>query len=339
MAFCVQCGETLSLTTEACPSCKRPVGLSSIGTALERQPGKSNVRALKLAAAVAALSIVAVLVVRFWPERALPSTSQMQAAATLAAPSLVKIAGSDGREAGAVVFRRVNDGLVLLAPATVAPSGRIVDVTSGGTTLNGFSLLSGGAPAIEQLAVVFVPDAGAFKVTEARLATSPALDQAMVALTSAGQPAGAGLVLSFEDGPEAGSLVHDLPLTVAERGYGFWAPDGQLFALATFAPAKGESLALAASALSARLLIHELAVLDDGSFSEHALPLAKGTRLGLAVRASGLDVRVGNTPARRGRQASEGWRTFDTAVTGSGPLQISAKRPKGPAVAVTLAPF
>lgn len=339
MAFCVQCGESFSVDVQLCPSCKRPVGLSSIGIALERRPPKSRVRLLKVAAGIAALSIVAFIAVRYWPSSSAPSAAQMQRAAELAQPSLVKLAGPDGREVGGVVFRRLGKRLVVLAPATVAPAGRTVEVSGPGGSAKGFSLLSGGAPEIDQLAVVFVPDAGALQVTEARLDMNPALDRPIVALTSAGQAASAGLVLSFEDGAESGSLVHGVDLNVAEPGFGFWALDGRLFALATFAPSRGESLALAVKALAARLLIHELPMLSDGSYSEHSLPLSKNTRLGVAVEARRLDVRVGKSPARRGQAAVEGWQTFDAAVASQGPLQVSSEKSRGPAFAVTLAPF
>lgn len=339
MAFCVQCGESFSVDVQLCPSCKRPVGLSSIGTALERRPPKGRIRLLKVAAVAAALSVVAVVVARYWPSGSAPTAAQMQRAAELAKPSLVKLSGPDGREVGGVVFRRLGKRLVVLAPATVAPAGRAVEVSGPGGSAKGFSLLSGGAPEIDQLAVVFVPDAGALAVTEARLDTNPALDRPIVALTSAGQAASAGSVLSFEDGDESGSLVHDVDLNVAEPGFGFWALDGRLFALATFAPSRGESLALAVKALSARLLIHELPVLADGSYSEHSLPLSTDTRLGVAVEAKRLDVRVGKSAARRGRTAMDGWQTFDASVTVQGPLQVASEKAKGAAFAITLAPF
>lgn len=307
--------------------------------ALERRPAKNNVRLLKVAVAVAALSIVAVLVIKLWPTRALPSSGQQEQTAKLASPSLVRIAGADGREAGAVVLRRLENRLVLLAPATIAPSGRVVEVKGPGGSARGVSLFAGGAPEIDQLAVVFVPDAGALQVSEPRLATSPAVDQALVALTAAGQPAGAGLVLSLDDGEEAGSLVHDVSLNVAERGYGFWSPDGRLFALASFAPVRGESLALSTSALAARLLVHELPLLPDGSFSEHSLPMVKGSRLGVAAQAKRLELRVGGGTAQRGREAFDGWRSIDLSVSKPGALQVAATSPRGSAFAVTLAPF
>lgn len=339
MAFCIQCGESFSVDVELCPSCKRPVGLSSIGVALERQAPKGRVRLLKVTAVAAALSVVAVVAMRYWPTASLPSAARMQRVAELAKPSLVKLAGSDGREVGGIVFRRLGKRLVVLAPATVAPAGRVVEVSGPGGSAKGFSILSGGAPEIDQLSVVLVPDAGALDVSEAKLDTNPALDRPIVALTSAGQAASAGLVLSFEDGAESGSLVHDVDLNVAEPGFGFWSLDGRLFALATFAPARGESLALAAKALSARLLIHELPMLADGAYSEHSLPLSKNTRLGVAVEARRLDVRIGKSAARRGKAVADGWQVFDVAVAAQGALQVASEKAKGPAFAVTLAPF
>lgn len=307
--------------------------------ALERRPAKSNLRLLKVAAAVAALSIVAVVAVKLWPSRVLPSSSQQQKTAALAAPSLVRVSGADGREAGAVVLRRLGQRLVVLAPATIAPSGRVVEVKGSGGSAQGFSLWSGGAPEIDQLAVVFVPDVGPMQVAEPKLATRPALDQPLVALTAGGQPAAAGLVLSLNDGEEAGSLVHDVALNVAERGYGFWSPDGRLFALASFAPVRGESLALATNALAARLLVHELPLLADGSFSEHSLPMVKGSRLGVAAQAKRLELRIGGGTVQRGREAFDGWRSIDLSVTRPGALQVAATAPRGSAFAVTLAPF
>lgn len=340
MAFCIQCGETFSVDTPLCPNCKRPVGLSSIGPALERAPRKGNVRLLKVVSVLALASLVAFLIVRFWPSQALPSSAEMERVAARAAPSLVRVAGADGRETGGVVFRRLGKRLVVFAPATVAPVGRVVTVgTLGGKSVPGVSLLSGGAPGIEQLAIVLVPDAQELEVSEARLATSPAADQALVTLTSSAQAASAGLVLSFEDGDGPGVLVHDASLSVAEPGYGFWSTDGRLFALPTFSASRGESLALAVSALSARLLLHELPLLDDGGLSEHALPLVKGTLVAVAAETERLEVRVGGGQARRARDATPGWKAIDAVVSQQGPLQVSARKPKGAAFAVTLAPL
>lgn len=339
MSFCVQCGESLAPAAVTCPSCKRPVGFSSIGAAMERRAGAGQQRILRWVAIGAGLVLVVGLALRFWPARSTPSKATLDDVARRAAPSLVRLVSPDGRERGGVVIREIGSSLLVATRGALPPESAIEVRRETGTT-TGIVLLSKLDGPLAELSIVLVPEGAALQARPARTGGAPSEDEAIVAMTPTGAAGASGIVLSFDDGDEVSAIVHDAPLTAVDTGYGFFALDGRLLALSTWPREKGEQLAIASSALLARLLVHEVPLLSDGGWGEHALPVTRGTRIAVAAATPGLEARLGEGRVVHATKAGRR-HVLEFGADRAAPLQLRA--PAGESnrrvLVVTLAPW
>ena len=331
MAYCIQCGEVLELSDRACPACGRAVGESSVGAARERRARPVALRMLgTMAAVVAALLGVAVLVMIL---RARPQLdrAQLDHVALLASPSLVTV-GPGAHPAGGIVVRAQGGALVVVTEASHAPAGRELPVARNGHAARGLGLVIGAGLA-RDFALVLVPDGASLAAAQARLAPMPKVDDLVVALSPDRRGAGSGHVLSFEDGPGAGTLVDDAPLAPDARGYGLWSADGRLAAVSALDRRSGDGLAVAAQAMFERLLLREVPLVPGASWTETALPLAKGSRVAVVLQGSTapqLAARLGEHGAVvRGHEVWSGLATLELDVGAPAPLELAGAAAAG----------
>jgi hypothetical protein len=317
MAFCIQCGESLTLEAATCPACRRPVGASSIGAAREQAASPRRRRALAASLGVLVVVLVATGVWSFWKRTRTLTADDRRLIAAAAAESLVDIDGPNGRSAG-VVVKSLDGALVV---ATRSAGDGLVQVSTAKGRTRGFFWLSGEERLSEAFALVLVPDGRSLGVHEARLAETPALDAPLAMLDAAGG-AVVGHVLSFDSGP--GVIVHDADVEHAVPARGLWSADGRLLALPTANDAAGAHLAVAATALFSRLLLHKLP-LQGAEWTEEPLAIGAGTRVAVALEAPDaerLTARVGRSRETRSRGIAPGLSTLTFTAQESGSLQL-----------------
>jgi hypothetical protein len=318
MAFCIQCGESLTLDAAICPGCRRPVGASSIGAARDLVPSPGRKKAVVGALAALALVLVATAAWSFWKRSRGLTVAEQDSIASAALESLVEIDGPSGKVAGVVV--KSLDGALVVATRPLATDGLLRVSTARGWA-RGFLWLSGEERLSEAFALVLVPDGRPLGVREARLADAPVLDAPLAMLDANGEVV-AGRVLSFDAGP--GVIVHDADVDRAMAARGLWSADGRLLALPTANEAAGAHLAVAVNALFARLLLHKLP-LQGAEWTEEPLNVAVGTRVAVALEspeAERLSVRIGRGSGTRSRLVAPGVSTISFTAQASGPLQL-----------------
>ncbi len=331
MAYCVQCGEPISLDQTLCPACGRAVGESSIGVARERQPSKTALRLLgAMAALVAALLGVWVLVIA-WRAKPTLDRAQLAAVQKLARPSLVSLVAPSGH-AGGIVITSVGGGLLVATEAGVAPVGSEARLQKDGHTSRGVVLAAGPGRA-GGLDLVFVPSAAGLDTQPAGLAAMPKAGDLVVTFGAGGSAAGSGRVVSVQKGPGAGTLAFDAPLSADGRGFGLWSREGRLVALCALDPKSGGNRAVAAQALFARTYWQETPLISGAEWSEVSVPLVANSRTAIALSgpsASELAARLGETGAiTRGQQPWPGLAVLQLDVVKPAPLEISGAAPAG----------
>jgi len=345
MAYCVQCGEPLSLDAKTCPACKRPVGLSSIGRALERLPSRAAVSAAKILGVVAALCLLATGVLWLAHRPGKLSDAGATEAAAAAARSIVRVRGAADSEG--VLVRRTGAFALVATRASAAPAGRAALVIHGTASAPGLSVLCGTGRMLADLALVAVPDASRVDAPEVRSAATK-VDETVLAVAAGGAVPGRGHVLSFEDGPGAGTLVHDAPMS-DEAGkpcaFGIFGEGGRLVALPVFAPGAGEGLAVAASALLERLLAREVALDPRVEWAELPFPVEAGTQVAVFAAAAGVELqaRAGGGSAAFSSEPAPAMVLAPLAAEAKGMLQVGVRRAPGAApvqaLVVALAPL
>jgi hypothetical protein len=318
MAFCIQCGEQLSLDQATCSGCRRPVGASSIGAAREMAASPRRKRAVAISLGLLVVVLAATSARSFWKRSHPLSEDDRLAIAAAAADSLVEIDGPAGKSPGVVV--KSLDGALVVATRAQTGDG-LVQVSTPKGRARGFLWLSGEERLSEAFALVLVPDGRALDVHEARLAEPPALDAPLAMIDPAGQPV-VGRVLSFDAGP--GVIVHDADVEQAVPARGLWSTGGRLVALSTANDAAGAHLAVATAALFSRLLLHRLP-LQGADWTDEQLAIGAGTRVAIALEAAGaerLSARVGRGHETRARTVTPGMSTLSFTAREAGSLQL-----------------
>jgi hypothetical protein len=340
MSHCIQCGASVTPEMKACPRCARPVGDSSVGRARERQANPAARKAIVALAVLVAVAAATSGIVSLVRGRGGLSAGRLDDVAQAASASLVQVRGPS--TAGGVVVRALDGALLVATQASAAPAGREVEVVRDGKSARGFGLLVGEGKVVDEFALVLVPSGASLGAKEARLAELPALDAPLAALQADGKPAGAGPVLAVDDGV----LVHDAPTDGADRGVGLWSAQGRLAALPAMGKAGAEHLAVAASAVFERLLLHALGPPAGVEWSEHAVPVVAGTRVAVAYAGPGaerLTARVGDKGrAVSARAVWPGLFALEWTASSPGMLQVGGALPDpagARALVVTLGRF
>ena len=287
IAFCVHCGEPLQVDAPTCPGCKKPVGQSSIGVARTRQVSSGKKKVVIAVAIAALLAMTGALVFKRTPKRSWLDDGGRLRLVQAAAPSLVTVQGPKGRVPG-VVIKVVGEDILVATQLSSVGVGQQVRVSHGSEEAPGFGLLSGRGQGADGFVMVLVPGGVSLGVESANLLGRPQLDETLMALTPSGGAGPAGTVLSFEDGPGAGVLVHDVDVTKAEMGYGLWVPPDRLRALPALGKNAGAQMAVAAHTLLERMLFHAVKVPAGISQAELPIPIDAGHELAVVLTAPGL---------------------------------------------------
>ena len=317
MAFCIQCGESLTLDAATCHGCRRPVGASSVGAARDQRQSPGRRKALVFSLAALVVVLVATAGWSLWRRSHGLSDADRRVISAAATTSLVEVESPSGKSAG-VVVKSLHGALVV---ATRAAGEGLVQVATSKGRARGLFWLTGDERLNEAFALVLVPDGRALGVREARLADAPALDAPLAMLDASGE-AVPGRVLSFDAGP--GVIVHDADVEHAVPARGLWSADGRLLALPTANDAAGAHLAVAVNALFSRLLLHELP-LQGADWTEQSLSIGPGTRVAVALEAADaerLAARIGSGRETRARTVAPGLSTLSFTARTSGALQL-----------------
>lgn len=316
MAWCIQCGETIALETERCPTCGRLVGASSIGAAQERRLNAGSRRGLVVAVAVVTVAVMAWLGVRFLSDRHGVSNDQRVTAARAARRATVRVTRGTV-SAGGVVLRTSNAGVLVATPLEGA-AGTLVEVAAGDDAkLRGVIVARGTGRALASLALVLVPDAPP-QLEPAAVVRGLSPDAPVLAPNANVTLATEGAVLSFD---EDGVLVHDAPLSADARGFGLWSASGRLAALAVTDAALGDHTAFSAERLAARVLVHSVTIPPGSTWIDPGVPLPPGASVAAIARGEpdALSIRFGD----RGTvaKAKAPWPSLALATVGKMPEQ------------------